>query len=230
MAPVAWSEVTWRKRPVARSLPPWLVPRPGRSLFRRFRSNLALPPALQLCLRPVPRPGRSLFRRFRSNLALPPALQLCPWPPSRPGRSLFRRFRSNLADGAPAAASPWHNKAAWEEHRDGVEQLPSVEHRRAHGDDSVRTRDLGAHGAEFFLVSCAREAFPRTGSTSCARDWMWLGCGRDMAGTERDWGVAGMLLGCGWNGAGRGWGGGPEVRTQKEADRQASLFWVSGKR
>ncbi|GEM_PF-5178600 len=80
MVPVAWSEVTGRKRPAARSLPLW----------------------------PPPRPGRSRFRRFRSYLAPPPALQLRPWPAFRPGVRLFRRFRSHLADGASAAASPWN--------------------------------------------------------------------------------------------------------------------------
>ena len=159
MVPVAWSEVTGRKRPAARSLPLW----------------------------PPPRPGVSRFRHFRSHLAGVCALQLRPWPAFRPGVRLFRRFRSHLADGAPAAASPWNNWAAWEEHRDAwnnrrpwniavrgtsrrVEQSPCVEHRRAHGADFVRTRALGAHGAEFFLVPCAREPLSRTGRISCARD------------------------------------------------------------
>ena len=135
MVPVAWSEVTGRKRPAARSLPLW----------------------------PPPRPGVSRFRHFRSHLAGVCALQLRPWPAFRPGVRLFRRFRSHLADGASAAASPWNNRAAWEEHRGGVEQLPSVEHRRAHGNDSVRTRPSRAHRAESPSVPCAPEAFSRTG-------------------------------------------------------------------
>ena len=118
MVPVAWSEVTGRKRPAARSLPLWPPPRPGVSRFRHFRSHLAGVCALQLRPWPAFRPGVRLFRRFRSHLAGVCALQPRPWPASRPGVSLFRRFRSHLADGAPAAASPWNNWAAWEEHRD----------------------------------------------------------------------------------------------------------------
>ena len=55
-------------------------PRPGVSLFRRFRSYLALRPALRPRLKPLPRPGVSLFRRFRSHPARPtrlPTRHLC---------------------------------------------------------------------------------------------------------------------------------------------------------
>ncbi len=64
------------------------VPRPGRSRFRRFRSNLAPPPALQPRLRLLPRPGRSFFRHFRSHLAPPPALQ--------PGLALSRAHHDSF--------------------------------------------------------------------------------------------------------------------------------------
>ena len=74
-----------------------LLPRPGVSLFRHFRSHPARPPALLPRLKPLPRPGVSLFRRFRSHLARRPALlpRLKPLP--RPGVSLFLRFRSHPA-------------------------------------------------------------------------------------------------------------------------------------
>ena len=51
-----------------------------------------------------------------------------------------------------------------------VERWGDVEHRRAHGADSVRTRPLGAHGKSFPPFPCAREPFLRTGSPPCARD------------------------------------------------------------
>ena len=75
----------------------WPLPRPGVNLFLRFRSHPARRPALRPRLKPLPRLGVSLFRRFRSHLARRPALlpRLKPLP--RPGVSLFRHFRSHLA-------------------------------------------------------------------------------------------------------------------------------------
>ena len=125
---------------------------PGRSLFRRFRSHLAVACALQPRLRPAFRPGVSLFRRFRSHLAVAPAPQ--------------PRLRPAATSGCVCALM---NRQSVEQYG-SVERWGDVEHRRAHGADSVRTRSLGAHGKSFPPFPCAREPFLRTGSPPCARD------------------------------------------------------------
>ena len=94
---------------------------------------------------------------------LRPVCTLRPLP--RPGVSLFRHFRSHLAP--PPTLQP--HCGADHQIRQSVEQCGGVEHPRAHGGNSVRTRTSRAYGAEYFLVPCAREPFLRTGLTWCAR-------------------------------------------------------------
>ena len=71
-----------------------------------------------------------------------------------------------------------------------VERWGDVEHRRAHGADSVRTRSLGAHGKSFPPFPCAREPFLRTGSPPCARD--------EDGDEDGDWDEDWDPLGLGW--------------------------------